>query len=349
MERLNRSNTLDSIRTVAILAVLIYHVGTRYDITTLDPVAYLFRRYGLLGVDIFFPLSGYLITKFLIYNHSTADIKVFFQRRFFRIVPLYFLAVTIFVFISAALDHESGNIGRIWITYLFLTGWFIFFEGNDVVPYTITWSLSVEEFAYILFGIAAWLIRRHLFMFMIVISVMAISLRLYLNLSGYLSVYNFPPARLDSIAIGGLVCILYQYQRHGALMLVLASLSALTYVLAIIMPDLWSSLKYTFIAFGTCFAIVLFESRFRNVNSRFVASFASIGFYSYFTYLFHLFNIEFLLLVWSKGISASMPPFWGVVLLAFLMTHAQAVISFKVFEKPLMDYGRRHERRRQAS
>ncbi|MEL6620911.1 MAG: acyltransferase [Pseudomonadota bacterium] len=341
--RQHRSMPLDSIRTVAILAVLIYHVASRYPTADLDPVAYVFRRYGLLGVDVFFPLSGYLITSFLIRRSGTEDIKVFFARRFFRIVPLYFAAVTIFLLIVWALDLKGENTGLIWQTYLFLTGWFIFFEGTEAVPYTITWSLSVEEFAYILFGLAAWLMRRNFLAFLIVLSVGAMALRIYLNLNGYAAVYNFPPARLDSIAIGGIVAFMAHRGARG-MMPVLAALSLATYLIALLMPELWSSLKYTFIAFATCFVIVLFETHLRNARNLPLSWFSAIGFYSYFIYLFHMFNIEFLMVVSERFYGDADPPFWAVVLAALAMTHVQAVISFRYFEGPVMRFGRSLER-----
>jgi len=333
---------LDSIRAVAILAVLIYHVAGRYDQTMLDPVAQLFRRYGLLGVDVFFPLSGYLIVGFLLRRFSDHDIKVFFQRRFFRIVPLYMAAVTAFLIVSLVLGVERENAGRIWIAYLFLTGWMIFFDGPETVPYTITWSLSVEEFAYVLFGLAAWLARRQLPAFLLIIAVAAMALRIHLNLSGYLAVYNFPPARLDSIAIGGLTAVLAGRAVRG-LLPGLAALAVVSYLVALWVPELWSSLKYTFITFGTCFVIVLFETRFQGARNLPLSWFSAIGFYSYFTYLFHLFNIELLLMLWARAAPGTAAPFWGVVLVALILTQVQAVLSFRFFEGPLMRYGRRHE------
>lgn len=339
--RKHRSMPLDSIRTVAILAVLIYHVATRYSSADLDPVAYLFRRYGLLGVDVFFPLSGYLITSYLLRRSNTTDIKVFFLRRFFRIVPLYFAAVTAFLIISQMLDIEAESTNRIWIPYLFLTGWFIFFESPEVVPYTITWSLSVEEFAYILFGLVAWRIRRNFVAILFLICALAIVLRIYLNLDGFSAVYNFPLARLDSIAIGGIVAALW---RRNDVLPTLALLTLATYLLAFLMPDLWSSLKYTFIAFATCFVIVLFEKRYRNAQNTPLSWFSAIGFYSYFIYLFHLFNIEFILKLAARFYPETYPPFWGVVALSLMLTQTQAVISFHFFEGPLMRYGKRLER-----
>lgn len=346
--RRHRSPLLDSIRGVAILSVLIYHVATRYEYAALDPIAHLARRYGLLGVDVFFPLSGYLITRYLLQAKRPGSIKVFFQRRFFRIVPLYLVAVTVFLAVSLLVGLEQESIARIWITYLFLTGWFIFFEGTATVPYTITWSLSVEEFAYIIFGLSALVMRRRFLTFLIVICVGSMVFRGYLNLNGMVGVYNFPPARLDSIAIGGIAAVLMDRRVRGlALFFGVSALSI--YLLALLVTPLWSTLKYTFIALGTCFLIVLFETRFSQVRNRPLHWLASIGFYSYFTYLFHLFNIHILLTLWKIFDLGSGPPFWGVVIVALGLTHTQAVLSFRFFEGPIMRYGRRLENRKERA
>jgi len=348
LHRSHRSPLLDSIRTFAILAVLAYHVSTRYDFSTLDPLAQVAGRYGILGVDVFFPLSGYLITSYLIRATSTHSISVFFQRRFFRIVPLYFVAVSFFFAVSLAIGLEAENQDRIWINYLFLTGWFIFFDGADSVPYTITWSLSVEEFAYILFGIVAWLSHRNLTIFLFVFAVFAMTLRLFLNINEFGGVYNFPLARLDSIAIGGLVAIFLR-QNYAFLLPILLALAAISYLIVAIEPQLWSTFKYTMITFVTAAMIVWFETKFKGYNNRFIFGFASIGFHSYFIYLFHLFNIHILLEIWRIFGFTGMPPFWPIAAVSLVVTQMQAVLSFRYFEGRVMAFGRSLERTRSGS
>ena len=66
---------------------------------------------------------------------------------------------------------------------------------------------------------------------------------------------------------------------------------------------------------------------------------ASIGFYSYFTYLFHLFNIHLLLELWEWRLPGE-PPFWPIVALSLLITQIQAMISFRFFEGPLIRFGK---------
>ena len=337
--RRNRAMLLDCIRGVAIIGVVVFHVAKRYEVGDLDYIAMLFRRFGLLGVDVFFPLSGFLITHFLLRAQTGRDIGVFFMRRFFRIVPLYMAAVTIYLLASLYLHHEPELISRIWIPYTFLTGWFVFFQGEATVPYTITWSLSVEEFAYILFGLTTLLFRKHLVTFMIAISIFAFTLRLYVLLNGYEGVYNFPPARLDSIAMGGLLAAVIN-RGHRFLPFVLAVSCAVVFVVALNLPILWETLKFTFITLGTLALIASAQMYFKDFSTPMLGWLSSIGFYSYFTYLFHFFTIHGLVMLDEKIMPGSTTPFWIMAAFALLITHAMALFSFRVFEGPILRFGR---------
>jgi peptidoglycan/LPS O-acetylase OafA/YrhL len=135
---------------------------------------------------------------------------------------------------------------------------------------------------------------------------------------------------------------------RSQLMAVLLLLVALSYMFVFFDPALWSSLKYTLIALVTCLLIVLFETRYKNAQSKVLSWFSGIGFYSYFTYLFHMFNIELILKLPGVYHPTSELSFWGVVVAALIVTQIQAVLSFRFFEGPLMRYGRGLEQQSQS-
>ena len=338
----SRSIMLDSIRAVAISMVLVFHVAVEYDASSIDFVATWFLKYGFLGVDIFFPLSGFLITRFLINNHGNSSIKTFFLRRFFRIFPLYIIAVTAYFIAAKITNHELDTLNRIWINYLFLTGWFIFVDGRESVPYTITWSLSVEEFAYIIFGFASWFLRARFVVILALLSVLPLIFRFYLIYQGYDNIYFFPLTRLDSIAIGGLVAVLI---RNEIKLLALLTFSLIfACVLSGLSYNIASPLLYTKISLITCLLIVIFETRlFENKlkeNSLLPFKILSVvGFYSYYIYLFHYFNIYFFLAITEK-IHIANVPFWISVVVCFFATFVQAYFSFRYFEGPMMRFGK---------
>jgi peptidoglycan/LPS O-acetylase OafA/YrhL len=337
----HRSTLLDSIRATAVIMVVIFHVATRYPAESLDPIASAFGRYGFLGVDIFFPLSGFLITRFLSSHDGPWAIRSFFLRRFFRIVPLYLVAVTLFWFAAILTGNDRAIIDKIWVTYTFLTGWFTFAWGKDAVPYTITWSLSVEEFAYILFGLLMWVFRRYFTWFLLFFAIAPMILRYLLNVQGHADIYYFPLARLDSIAAGGLVAVLIT--RLKSLPWWLLGLVVVTFGLWKTSGPISVTMLYSFVTSMTCLVICLFETTLKGKGGQALTLYARIGFYSYFTYLFHFFNIEGLRMVMDRlGIEPM--PFWLMAGLCLALTHTQAVLSFRFFEGPIMRYGRRLEK-----
>lgn len=331
----DRSALLDCIRAAAILMVFLFHVATRYPEASLDPVARFFHQYGFLGVDIFFPLSGFLITRFLLTSPRPDFVRAFFLRRVFRILPLYYVAVAVYVAASLATGTGSEVLGRIWVTVLFLTGWASFLDGLQSVPYGITWSLSVEEFGYALLGLMAWISRRHLPLFLVLATGFAIALRLGLEAAAFGQPYYLPPARLDAIAIGGLTAVLLTRWQSLALPVLAAAL-------AIAMATM-GPLNYTAVALATGLLIALAEGPLRGFTNAPLRAVAAIGFYSYFNYLFHFFTIEALLRVSGKVLGAP-PPFWIAAAVALALVQIQALVSFRLFEAPLMRFGRRFER-----
>ena len=340
-----RSVPLDCIRATAIIMVVVFHVATRYPDTALDPVAAVFRSYGTLGVDVFFPLSGYLITSFLIRHIERGAIRTFFLRRIFRIMPLYFVAVTIYYVAMRVLEQETGIIDRIWIPYTFLTGWFIFFDGVETVPYTITWSLSVEEFSYLLIGLAALAWRRGLLVTLLVVSILSLAFRFHLNEIGHSGIYHFPLARVDSIAIGGVIAWLMHRGKPalGWVVVATAASAALRELGGAFAP----TFLYSFVTFLTCVAIVISETWLVGFRSHIATAYARVGFYSYFIYLFHFMVLEAQLKAQAL-FGVGQLPFWVNVFLCLGLTYAAAVVSFRVFEGPMLKLGRRLETRGQS-
>lgn len=350
----NRSALLDCIRAVAIIMVIGFHVALEYPRADLDTVALFLRRYGLLGVAIFFPLSGYLISSFLLTRDYPGFLKTFFLRRFFRIVPLYFVAVTVFALAMIVTRTDLHLLDRMWVPYSFLTAWIIFFQGEATVPYTITWSLSVEEFAYIVFGLVTWFSRRSMPAFLIAMSILPILLRWYLywesaNGNHTPAIHYFPLARIDAIATGGVLAwLMVRKTPLKYLLLGFGGLTLLSWVLVQQTPVLNRTFLYSLTTFGTCFCIALFDGgRWRMYSNAVTEVIANIGFYSYFTYLFHYFNVYALFAVVHK-LFATPPSFWIMTLAALVLTHVQAMISYKIFEGPMMRFGRKLEGRKET-
>lgn len=140
--------SIDGMRAIAVISVLLYHLDKR-----LLPG-------GFVGVDIFFVISGYLITS-IIYKDCINDhfsIAKFYQRRISRIFPVFFF-ISLAILIAAATLYSSqdfSSTGALAATSaLSLTNIKLMFQGNyfeissDSQPFLHCWSLSVEEQFYL--------------------------------------------------------------------------------------------------------------------------------------------------------------------------------------------------------
>jgi len=146
---MNYIKQLDSLRGIAAILVLITHW---------IPSAQLRHRipFGELGVDLFFVLSGFLISRILLENRSAADaglysrrsiIKQFYLRRSLRIFPIYYLTIFTVLYFSE-FTQTRVQIAFPWYAS-YTANWFIFYRGWDGIMSHL-WTLSVEEQFYII-------------------------------------------------------------------------------------------------------------------------------------------------------------------------------------------------------
>src|SRR6201996_2853221 len=158
MEPLQRKHIpqLDGMRGLAILLVLLAHST---DVFTGVPFFRWIDGYGSLGVQLFFVLSGFLITRILLDTRDTPYyFRNFFAKRSLRIYPLYY-ALLIFVMFSG-LVHQHGV--RWWPYTLFLSN-LVYGDTTQPAPLGPVWTLAVEEQFYIFWPvIVSFLPRRRL-------------------------------------------------------------------------------------------------------------------------------------------------------------------------------------------
>lgn len=137
---------LDHLRSLAILMVLFYHYRMFQHPQWLDQI----MGFGWTGVDLFFVLSGYLISYPLFVNIASGksiSLPEFFIKRFFRIIPAY-LAVLAIYFLFPAF-HEREALPPLW-KFLTFTQNFNF-DIKNYGTFSHVWSLCVEEHFYLLF------------------------------------------------------------------------------------------------------------------------------------------------------------------------------------------------------
>ena len=153
---------IDGLRALAVLPVIFFHAG--FDAF----------RGGFVGVDIFFVISGFLITSILVNDLQKNEFSLteFYVRRARRILPaLFFLmAVCIFLFLLVMLPHQIKYFSKsIIAASLFVSNIQFWLEGGyfeepgELKPLFHLWSLAIEEQFYLLFPVCLFLIWRFFF------------------------------------------------------------------------------------------------------------------------------------------------------------------------------------------
>jgi peptidoglycan/LPS O-acetylase OafA/YrhL len=139
-------NSLDGIRAFAVTIVVLFHCGLSAN------YFYGVVFNGALGVDIFFVLSGFLITTLCLkekINTSTLSLKNFYVRRFFRIIPIAYLYIAICIALNYIFNSNASYIAFAF-SALFLADFSYTRQFNN--PYVGQyWTLAVEEQFYIIF------------------------------------------------------------------------------------------------------------------------------------------------------------------------------------------------------
>src|SRR6185437_11344057 len=139
---------LDGLRCISILWVILLHLSLPQEGRLLEFVA----SHGWMGVDMFFVISGYLITTILLHEHSATgaiSLPRFYVRRALRIWPAYYAVIAIMI--GAALITRSVDVlHTIKWPALYLTNVYAGYHRTENVTFLTSWSLALEEQFYLL-------------------------------------------------------------------------------------------------------------------------------------------------------------------------------------------------------
>jgi len=158
---------LDGIRGLAILLVLIYHYSDQFFAETqpfIDRAVVDLGRSLWFGVDLFFVLSGFLITGILCKTRASPGyFRSFFGRRTVRIFPLYFASLFALCIVLPRLHHSFANpkvLENQWWFWTYLSNFLFAWEGNfGITPGGYYWSVAVEEQFYLVWPFVIWAIE----------------------------------------------------------------------------------------------------------------------------------------------------------------------------------------------
>lgn len=147
---------LDMLRSIAIVWVMLFHT---FLIGGLGPNWTWLTRFGWMGVDIFFVLSGFLIGSQLLRRLQRGEplqLRDFYWRRAWRILPAF--AVVLAVYLAFPVLREEPNLEAWWQFASFTLNLFIDYGRNQAFSHA--WSLCVEEHFYLFFPLLAWGLTR---------------------------------------------------------------------------------------------------------------------------------------------------------------------------------------------
>lgn len=344
---ISRIQPLDGVRGLAALLVMFYWYlqqggGTAYAWLG-SGVRYI--TLGQTGVDLFFVLSGFLITRILIATKREKNyFKSFYMRRVLRILPLYYLFLVIYYFV---LPFWRGTavipIEKSWYYWCYLQNLPAFYPEMVTAGPVHYWSLAVEEHFYLLWPLLIRCVpERHLGKVCWAVVAAAALFR-------YRSVYvdssvvmQFTLYRMDALALGGLLAY-YEWRgeltRKGEFFLVVMGVSALftlTYSVWFMAESGLSGivLKYFFIAlfYWGLVGAVLAWRKTRVINALFSNRCACFtGKISYGLYIYHMLGFEL-----ARHFFPQLKSAWWGLPVSFAVVFIVAWISYRLFETPFL-------------
>jgi peptidoglycan/LPS O-acetylase OafA/YrhL len=345
---------LDGLRGIAILLVLVFHYAPKT-----GPLKFLGDVFGIgwTGVDLFFVLSGFLITGILLDSVGHAHYyRNFIVRRSLRIFPLYYACLVLY----GMLSYVPSPIH--WKEFLTIGGgwWYVGYLGNVQVfvqnawpgaaILTPLWSLQVEEQFYLSFPFLVWATKRQTLAWILAGSVaVALVLRIALVVAlpkNLMGTYALMPCRMDALAMGGLVAIATRQSPDwlkGRWIGWMTALAAATFLLicGFVNSSPWSSLMRTVgytaidLAFTGVLVILISWRQPLLLGLCRVRFLTWTGTISYGLYLLHIpakVIAQRWLSPWLGVSQSSSTEFWLMMAVAMGM----AWISWTVFESPIL-------------
>jgi peptidoglycan/LPS O-acetylase OafA/YrhL len=302
---------LDGVRGLAILMVMSLHfVGDAPAHTALQRVVVKFAGLGLLGVDLFFVLSGFLITGILVDAKGEPHFfRNFYARRTLRIFPLYyFVLAVLFLLLPAVVTPspllEVARSHQLW-AWTYTTNFYLAAKASwaSLTYVSHFWSLAVEEHFYLLWPLLVFTFRRPV-LERICLGIIAggLLLRLLLVSLGMseLSVSVLTPCRIDTLAVGALLSLLVRREGGAEALVGRAARAALGLAVTIVVVSAFGALTHQALGVlhqirGTLYAL-LFGSitllALRSASEPFgwilqTAPLRFFGKYSYGLYVYH--------------------------------------------------------------
>ena len=356
--------SIDSLRALAVLAVIIYHVDVNY------------LPGGFLGVDLFFVLSGYLISSLIIKEYrktGSLNLYNFYIRRARRLLPAVYFMITVGLVVMVLFNEvllRKSHLDAIF-GYIYSSNWWYIFHKLDYFdsfgaqsPFKHLWSLAIEEQFYMIFPLLFLLVNRKkklkdgtyklnknfLYVVLGLILVSLIAHILLFDINNISRIYFGTDTRAFSLLVGVVGAILYPMERLHAkvtpqqnmLYSVVSLVSIATLITVMIYTSEYNTLLYRggFLLVAILGLIVIISSGKQHTLMSRLLSFKPvvfIGKISYSLYLWH-----FPVLVLTTPVSEIGNPNIIFVILRVVLTFVLATASYVFVETPIRKLGFRN-------
>jgi peptidoglycan/LPS O-acetylase OafA/YrhL len=363
---LGHQPVLDGLRGLAVLMVLAFHfVGQMLPTNWVERTIVGVTKYGLLGVDLFFVLSGFLITGIL-YDACNKPyyFRNFYMRRLLRIFPLYYGVLALIFFVAPLIPLLRGPTLDYLLdrqAWAWLYGVNIYLARHEEWSFSYLnhfWSLSVEEHFYLFWPLVVFLLAsrpRALIATSLATSLCAMLARLIGLLLGvsWWTTIVLTPFKLDGLALGAFLAVMarqpggfeWLVRSLPRVVAVAGGLLAVTFVWSVLMSrqglELVGSVRTALFQFLlACLLVWALIAPKQSATSRFFCSRAMVflGTYSYGLYVYHHFisyylttnRTELELTRWlgSHGAAVALQATLGAS-----ASLAVAYLSYELFEK----------------
>lgn len=324
---------IDGLRAVAVSLVLLFHFFP------------ILAPYGYVGVDLFFVISGYVITRQIYPNlqAGTFSFSAFFARRVRRILPLVFFAIAAtigvgyFLLLPTDFDRMADSafaVATFWSNIFFWRDGGYFGSADKLKPLLHMWSLSVEEQFYLVFPLLLWLLvlvgrKRPGVVLLGVVAISALSLAIYAGLhtiGGATPAFFLMPSRVWQFGFGACAAILLAERKlNPSAALALLGIGGIVASGAMALPIYAENLLITFagalyIAFASGTGVmdrVLSSPVMRHVGTR-----------SFSLYVWHWPIVAYLNYAFVGEV-----PTW-ILLFALACCFLMSEVSFRLIEEP---------------
>ena len=353
--------SIDSLRALAVLAVIIYHVDVNY------------LPGGFLGVDLFFVLSGYLISSLIIKEYrktGSLNLYNFYIRRARRLLPAVYFMITVGLVVMVLFNEvllRKSHLDAIF-GYIYSSNWWYIFHKLDYFdsfgaqsPFKHLWSLAIEEQFYMIFPLLFLLINRKkkskdgtyklnknfLYVVLGLILVSLIAHILLFDINNISRIYFGTDTRAFSLLVGVVGAILYPMEKLHAkvtpqqniMYSVVSLVSIATLITVMIYTSEYNTWLYRggFLLVAILGLIVIISSGKQHTLMSRLLSFKPvvfIGKISYSLYLWH-----FAVLVLTTPVSEIGNPNIIFVILRVILTFALATASYVFVETPIRKLG----------